>query len=59
MLDASRGAPVHASNFVRAFRQLPAVAALKLRDRPGASPAEMEAFVRFVLQQIDGEVMVS
>jgi hypothetical protein len=58
MLDTCGGAPVHAGNFMRAFRQLPAVLALRLRDNPGATPAELESFVRFVLQQVNGEIHV-
>eukprot|EP00698_Gefionella_okellyi_P023259 TRINITY_DN7885_c0_g1_i2.p1 TRINITY_DN7885_c0_g1~~TRINITY_DN7885_c0_g1_i2.p1 ORF type:complete len:955 (+),score=130.09 TRINITY_DN7885_c0_g1_i2:45-2909(+) len=52
MLDCP-GAVVHTGNFVRAFRQLPATAALGLRDNPLPTPAVCEAFARFVLTHVD------
>jgi len=57
MFDVAHGAAVHTGNFVRAFRQLPAAAALGLRENPNPTPDILEGFTRFVLTHIDSETV--
>lgn len=59
MLDTVAGAvPMHAGNFTRAFRQLPAVTALGLRNNPASTPHIAESFARFLVGYLDSELQV-
>lgn len=56
MLDASDGAPVHAGNLIRAFRQVPLAPDSLLGINPDTTPNTILDFLSFLARQIDHEL---